>query len=242
MDGKRLSDPTRFAPEPAVEPLETLPWWIVLVPLVPVASSYLVIAGGFVAHQGADPGFPENVEFLVMGVASVLVLAALFVWWDRETWRAAVPVRRPSIRELGAGVVGSGVAVGLLWPATNVAVAAIGFSPRTPAGASTTVGLVAVVFGVVIVAPLAEEMLFRGILFGYLLSRWGRISAAVGGSVLLFGIVHPGAAGVLFAVLSGLLLALLRIRYDNLVGAWLMHALVNVSAFVMAIGLLPATY
>ncbi len=94
-------------------------------------------------------------------------------------------------------------------------------------------------------APVAEELLFRGLLLGILLER-GHTQATAGViSLLVFGLIHvftAGVAGVINALLLGLLLTWLRLRYDSLTGAWLMHFLNNLIEFVVVVGLLPSLY
>jgi hypothetical protein len=57
------------------------------------------------------------------------------------------------------------------------------------------------------VAPIAEEIYFRGLVFGYL-RRWGPV-AAILGSTLLFVAVHPDLQHIPFPqIVGGLLFAL----------------------------------
>lgn len=65
----------------------------------------------------------------------------------------------------------------------------------------TTISVVLLAISTVIVAPIAEEMLFRGLLFGALAPRLGVLAAAVI-SALLFGAAHGDA--VLFPTLAAL--------------------------------------
>jgi uncharacterized protein len=77
-----------------------------------------------------------------------------------------------------------------------------------------------------LVAPLAEEMFFRGLLYDWMHSRWGTVVGILG-SALIFGAVHGevsvgGAAAVL-----GIVLAWVYQRSHSLWPSFLIHALNN---------------
>lgn len=97
-----------------------------------------------------------------------------------------------------------------------------------------------VVFGALLVAPLVEELLFRGALIGALLERgWPPLLAAAG-SIALFAGYHVFALGIagVFAIAGWAIFpTLLRFRFDNLAGAWLLHLLNNVFAYVILVAL-----
>lgn len=85
--------------------------------------------------------------------------------------------------------------------------------------------------GLVILPPLAEEMLFRGFLYRGLASVWPKIIAALFTSVL-FGIVHfQWNVGVDVFVLSLVLIALYE-KTKNLWMCVILHALKNGLAFL----------
>lgn len=87
--------------------------------------------------------------------------------------------------------------------------------------------ILVVVAGLII--PLAEEVLFRGLLYGWL-RRWGPAVAMVG-SALLFGLPH-GPSSALPAALLGLGFAWLRERDGSLLGPVLLHVLNNLGALL----------
>ena len=80
----------------------------------------------------------------------------------------------------------------------------------------------------VAVAPVAEEVLFRGVLFGWL-SRWGAVVATTV-SAVLFGIVHGELVVGLFATLSGVALGVLRTRSRSIWPGTTAHATINGSS------------
>jgi hypothetical protein len=136
-----------------------------------------------------------------------------------------------------------GVLVG--WPLTTVIADTIGVARYAPPSISTTAGLIALGFGAVVVAPVVEEVLYRGLFVGIGLSR-GYSSLIVGtSSLLVFAVVHvftAGVAGIVNAFLLGTLLTWLRLRFDNLIGAWLFHALNNLLELFVGLSLVPSLY
>ena len=83
-----------------------------------------------------------------------------------------------------------------------------------------------IAFGAVAV-PIAEEFLFRGVLYRWLRSRWGVFNGIVGSS-LIFALVHPPAAGgALQIFLIGLVLAWLYEKAGSLWPSMALHCCNN---------------
>lgn len=79
---------------------------------------------------------------------------------------------------------------------------------------------------VVLVIPIVEEILFRGLIYGALEKRWG-YKWAIFGSSFLFACVHFQLVGFLFVFLLGLILAWARYRTRSLTFPIVIHALNN---------------
>jgi membrane protease YdiL (CAAX protease family) len=228
-----------------VTPLEPIGGAWALAAVAPLGVTLLVITAGYAVGGGTDPGFPPHFPTLCYGVANVAVVAALFAAWERERFEVVARFRRPSRREVATGLVATVVGVVVGWPATTVLADGLGVARYTPPTLTTTAGILAVGFGAVVVAPVAEEILYRGLLVGLGLER-GHGPLAVGVvSLIVFAVGHVftgGVAGVLNALLLGSLLTWLRLRFDNLVGAWLLHALNNLLELLVGLALVPSLY
>jgi membrane protease YdiL (CAAX protease family) len=96
-------------------------------------------------------------------------------------------------------------------------------------------GGVSALLALVLVAPVTEELLFRGWLLQDLKERYGTGPALVWSS-LLFGLVHIEPAAILYATLGGLVLGAVALRTKSTLGSIAMHAGVNALPL-----LLPAT-
>lgn len=85
-------------------------------------------------------------------------------------------------------------------------------------------------FAAVILAPVVEEMLFRGILVPFFRDRgWRR--AAIWGTAVLFGLSHFNKISFIPLTLFGALLAWLYIRTGNLLVPVATHCLFNLTNF-----------
>lgn len=79
----------------------------------------------------------------------------------------------------------------------------------------------------VIIAPIVEEIFFRGALYGALRAHWG-VAISSSFSALLFAMLHPqGALGVFPLFCLGVFLSLLREWRGNLLTPMIAHACIN---------------
>ncbi|MGY2053192.1 CPBP family intramembrane glutamic endopeptidase [Methylobacterium sp. JK268] len=169
---------------------------------------------------------------LTFAVVPLPLLAALVVWRARARfgpgWGAALGLVAPRGRGLALAL--------LLWPPTQVAwVAALAALAGHPAAAAFRFppALTGTAFAVwlawlLVLAPVAEELLFRGDLFarGAALLGPGPLVALSAG---LFALSHgTGGLGHPLSVLPlGLVLGLLRLRSGSLFACMALHAANN---------------
>ncbi|MBW2086149.1 MAG: CPBP family intramembrane metalloprotease, partial [Deltaproteobacteria bacterium] len=84
------------------------------------------------------------------------------------------------------------------------------------------------------VAPLAEELFFRGIVYGFL-RRWGVI-VALAASTLLFVLAHAGGPGLpLMQIAGGIMFALAYELEGHLLVPVVIHALGNMAIFSLTL-------
>jgi membrane protease YdiL (CAAX protease family) len=87
-------------------------------------------------------------------------------------------------------------------------------------------------FSVVLLGPLVEELLFRGLGFG-LLRRYGAVSAVVG-TALAFAFWHGLVEAWPALFIFGLGIAVLRLRTGSILPGFVFHALFNGAALALA--------
>lgn len=85
---------------------------------------------------------------------------------------------------------------------------------------------------VVIVGPIAEELLFRGVIYGRLRSSFTVLQAAVI-SAAIFGIYHKNIVQGVYAALFGILLAYIFEKTQTIWGCALMHIMFNLSSYLI---------
>lgn len=79
---------------------------------------------------------------------------------------------------------------------------------------------------IVILGPILEEMLFRGIIFGYLKKNFNIIAAVIV-QALVFGVVHGNIVQGTYAFISGILLAIVYIHYESIFACIIVHMTIN---------------
>ena len=203
----------------------------------------LAIAFGM-THEALMPSVEYGVagKNITYGVASLLIVIAVYAMLGRRERAAVFNFSRPSKAELTWVLLGFPIGSALFLGA-QTATSLAGFTMdgyEYTLADPVTVG--AVVFGAVLVAPIAEEVLFRGLLLGGLLGRGIHPVVAGGVTILAFGCIHLavlGIAGVVATCAWAVVPTALRLRYDNLSGAWLIHQINNIWSYliVVAIGL-----
>lgn len=87
-------------------------------------------------------------------------------------------------------------------------------------------------FAVVVLGPIVEELLFRGLGFR-LLERWGKVAAVLGTAVAFafwHGLVQAWPALLIF----GVGMAILRLRTGSILPGYAFHAFFNAAALALA--------
>ena len=84
----------------------------------------------------------------------------------------------------------------------------------------------------VIIAPLLEEILFRGIIFARL-REYMSVKVAIVISALIFGIIHGNVVQGIYAFIIGICLAYIYERYNTLLAAVLFHMAANLMSVIM---------
>jgi uncharacterized protein len=195
---------------------------------------------------GSLAGFSLGGVMVSQLLASLAVFAFAGVWLRRHAHSASalepgfVPMASPTAFLFGLFYAFAGM--------IRLAMLQMGASAlfRLPTGRSTTEvfgvspswGLVGfALFGVasVVVAPIAEELLFRGVLLPWLAS-WMKPPAALAWSALLFGVVHlQYGPGALVIVIIGVALGWARLATGKLHASIALHMAWNFMVLV-AIG------
>lgn len=185
---------------------------------------YMLYHHNFELPQTPD-GLYTNLIMLaqVLSTAAVAIhlLAGKYVGLDRKTWGYY-----SSLKLLVTSVVFI-LAMGLwtnyfneLADLPNNMEAAFDMMMHHPLG----------IVAIVIMAPIVEELLFRGAIQGHLLRQWKHPAGAIVLSSLIFGLVHGNWVQAPFAFVTGLALGWMYYRTGSLLPGMLMHFVNNGTA------------
>lgn len=219
-----------------------------------IGGSATALAGTTVpAGVAPKPAFSSFVLGTVTFHGAVLFLVHRFVRMHRVRWADAFGWQRTGVSlALGAGVTVAGVAVPVAYGLQWLSVAALrhwgrrwGYEPSAQGSvelllhAGSWAESAYIFVFATLVAPLAEELLFRGILFPFVRDL-GKPRLAFWGNAILFGAIHGNLAAFVPLVCFGALLAALYLRTGNLLAPITAHALFNLVPFILlACGLKP---
>ena len=199
-----------------------------------------LVAFGVLLAVVSDPS--DEAETLVALIVTLVVDAVAFVLipvWvlgGRRPALAALGVRRPSLLAVGWGLAGLGMAYVVLGIYAGV-VDLINVDALEPVSTIDDdviydhIPLV-VLTGIltVIVAPLAEELFYRGFLVRGIARRWSILPAVLVSSAL-FAAVHLDVGSLIPFALIGAVFAFVYLRSGNLFSSVIAHFLFNAIAF-----------
>lgn len=83
-----------------------------------------------------------------------------------------------------------------------------------------------------ILAPLGEEVVFRGVIYGQL-RKFGNVPLAVLLSGLIFGLFHGNLVQFVYAAVIGILLAIVYELYGTILAPMIFHGIANLFVYIM---------
>ena len=213
---------------------------LVLAVLAANAASVAVVNDVAAIVEGRAPSTLGALVLLTVTQAALLAVAGLFVAAPRALAGLRFLPERGLARSIGLGVllaVPAWIGAQLLALIGARLLELIGLRPEEGV-AEAAIGLVdpiVLVIALMVVAPIAEETFFRGVVYNAWLREFGMRRAIIG-SAALFALIH----GSIFLVLPifglGIALAVLYRRSGSLPAAMAMHATFN--GITLLLGLL----
>jgi membrane protease YdiL (CAAX protease family) len=188
-------------------------------------SAWLVVQ-----HFGMVPLYAIGLVRLIQicGILSGVVYlqnSLSAIGWSPSTWRKGIVWGALWSMAFGAVVA---IAMGLLYLSGTNPLAIV----HSPLPSQPVQRLLFFIIGG-LVAPLAEEICFRGVLYNYF-RRWGVVAALIA-STLLFVILHSVHGFPLTQLVGGILFALSYEYSKNLMVPITIHATGNLAIFTLSL-------
>jgi CAAX protease family protein len=218
------------------------PPWTAFVALIAAFGAALfgaIVVGIIAAALGADFDDPPPVVNLIATVVQDSALVGSAILFARMAGSARpwfFGLRPPRARRASGGWLLLAWAAFIAFSAAWVSALGIEERDKLPEELGVDDGtgaLVAVAFLVAVVAPIAEEVFFRGYFFGAL-RNWKGVWPAALITGLVFGAIHAGSSPIGFLVplaFLGFVLCLLYARTGSLYPCIVLHSLNNSIAF-----------
>lgn len=232
-------------------PIRPWTWWWIFVASIVVAFAYLgsqvagVIAvavwdvattAEFDARKWEARAEFDGAVLSAATVASAVVCVPLVRWLAGR--RESTPWTFLGFRPVGwRDVLFACGAIGMFVAITDPVSVWLGrpLVPPFMLEAYSTARLPALLFvAVAIAAPVTEELVFRGFLFGALRARGTPVGVTIAVTSLLFAVIHTqyDAWDMGLVLLMGLLFAGARAQFDSVIPSLAMHGFVNTVAFI----------
>jgi len=207
---------------------------LLAVPLVVAARLWAPAAAYMQAIDANDP--MANFAFVAVETAATALLLAGFLRrrrarWSDLGWRRFRPWQAAGL-VLAALIVFYLASSGVDWLVQHLLHLYNVNQPQTNEfTGSKAIGTRWALLALVVIPPLVEETLYRGVLFAGLTGRWGFWAAAVASSAL-FGLAHAQANVGVYTFILGMLLCWLYARTRSIVPGVVLHLLNNLLAWL----------
>lgn len=208
-----------------------------------IALSHFGLLPSAVRSTLKDNDFVVNLGFELL---ITIVEIGMIVWLVRKykLKLSDLGFRRFSIfKAIGYVVVGLvffTALIALVFAAVTVLVPQIDLNQAQDVGfefGRNGVGLGISFVATVILAPIVEELYFRGLMLPALAKRYGWVFGVLGSSAF-FAILHMQANVIIYTFLLGLVLCFFYIRLKSIIPGIFLHMINNLLAFVILAGLI----
>lgn len=173
---------------------------------------------------------------------SILIAVFLFLRWENLAWAEAFGFKNRLRRALIWGVIVALCFTPIGQAINSLCARAIEWCSHKPAPNEEAVeslqnaapGLTRayLIFFAIVIAPVAEEMLFRGILYPTI-KQFGFRRTALWGTSVLFAAVHLNLSAFIPLALFAVVLAILYERTSNLLACIVAHSIFNAAGVLL---------
>ena len=192
------------------------------------------IAGNQEAMLNFSMGISDEIlkySTQIEGIAALITIPILLVFFfkdrKKEKDKGVVPNKKAALWKYGAIVAISAtmcVALNNLIIISNLAAISAGYEETTEALYSAPLEMQ--ILCLVVLIPICEELVFRGLMFKRMRERTGFMRAAVY-SALVFGLFHGNIVQMLYGFVLGMLLAYMYEKYGSVKAPIAGHMIMN---------------
>lgn len=208
---------------------------------------YVGMMLGMFTQKAAGTGKLSAVNIILGGIAfqgAVIVLGHLFLREHSVNWREAFGISEKPRSAVLAGIAIGCICLPMGWALQQVcfwlihAMALQGIKPQEQEAVQALKTAIswwdrgALGFVTIVLAPVAEEILFRGVVYTWI-RQIGFPRLALWGTAVLFGLVHLNVLIFLPLVALSVVLTMLYVRTGNLLAPIAAHAVFNLLNFLM---------
>jgi membrane protease YdiL (CAAX protease family) len=216
-----------------VVPRSRLIGWAVLVAVLAAIS--------YAAHFASEGDIPDDALYrwstAIGGLVQYVIILVIVLALARGVAPATLGLRPPASWRAAAGwLAGALVAIWVIGLVLNLFLKAgeeqglvpDGWDPDRAAAFAANFVVVA------LVAPIVEELTYRGLGFAAVRDSYGAI-AAVGATAAAFGLAHGLVVALPVLTIFGLILGWLRLQTESLYPPIILHALFNGIALIASV-------
>ena len=180
-------------------------------------------------------GARENTYNLWMNLANALATAGAFaacfgIWYKQMNFKAKRSIDGLSLVPMAILAAASAVGMNGLLNLIELYRFSPTFQEISEIQFDTPVWLGIISYG--ILAPLGEEVVFRGVVYGQL-KKVMKVPIAIVLSGLAFGLFHGNLVQAVYATVIGILLALVYELYGTLIAPMVFHGIANLFVYIM---------
>ena len=180
-------------------------------------------------------GARENTYNLWMNLANALATAGAFaacfgIWHKQMNFKAKKSIDGLSLVPMAILAVASAVGMNGLLNLIELYRFSPTFQEISEIQFDTPVWLGIISYG--ILAPLGEEVVFRGVVYGQF-KKVMKVPLAIVLSGLAFGLFHGNLVQAVYATVIGILLALVYELYGTLIAPMVFHGIANLFVYIM---------
>lgn len=171
------------------------------------------------------------VSGMVKGLSLIIGEAAVFSLLIKE----APVITMPPAQKRDIGILfflgaGAALAVNILFALLQFTGSSEGYEQVAAQQFSFPLWAGIILYG--IISPLAEEIVFRGIVYNRMRRQYSLWTSLIGSSVL-FGLYHGNLVQIVYGSLLGLLIALMYEKYGSFLVPVILHGAANISVYAV---------